>query len=94
MRDTAGLLVADDVAVLERVGWDGQAGAFTLRLDVTRPPLEFGRLRLELALLGGDGRLLHRADDEPSLLVYPDGAGRGLVRLEGTWSAFANENTT
>ena len=94
VRDTAGLLVVDDLAVLEQVGWDGRAGAFTLRLDVTRPPLDFGRLRLELALLGGDGRLLHRADDEPSLLVYPDGAGRGLVRLEGTWRAFANENAT
>ncbi len=94
LRDTSGLLVAEDTAVLDQVGWDGRAGAVTLRLDIPEPPLEFGRLRVQVALVDGDGNLVHRAQLEPSLLVYPDSAARGLVRLEGTWSVVANEIST
>jgi hypothetical protein len=35
--------------------------------------------------------VLHWLDDALSFLVYPDGEGRGLVRLEGTWSADTND---
>jgi lipopolysaccharide transport system ATP-binding protein len=94
LRDTSGLLVAEDTAVLDQVGWDGRPGTITLRLDIPKPPLEFGRLRVQVALVDGDGSLVHRAQLEPSLLVYPDSAGRGLVRLEGTWSVVANEIST
>ncbi len=94
VRDASGLLVAEELATLDRVGWDGSKGRFTLRLDIPRSPLEFGRLRLELSLVSANGELLHRAGVEPSLLVYPDGIGRGLVRLEGTWTVPANEINT
>ena len=49
------------------------------------PPLQFGRFDVGLALVGEDGRLLDRLPRGVPLLVYPDGEGRGLVRLEGTW---------
>jgi ABC-type polysaccharide/polyol phosphate transport system ATPase subunit len=94
LRDTAGLLVADQSATLDQIGWDGKGGAVPLRLDIPKPPLEFGRLRLEVALVGAEGQLVHRATVEPSLLVYPDTAGRGLVRLEGTWTVNTNEIST
>lgn len=94
LRDTAGLLVADQSATLDRIGWDGNAGAVPLRLDIPKPPLEFGRLRLEVALVDAEGKLVHRATVEPSLLVYPDTAGRGLVRLEGTWTVNTNQIST
>ena len=84
-RDTAGLLVADERVELSVLGVEG-VGAATVRLDVPRPPLEFGRLRVELSLTDGADGIVHRLADDLQLLVYPDGAGRGLVRLEGTWS--------
>jgi ABC-type polysaccharide/polyol phosphate transport system ATPase subunit len=94
LRDTAGLLVADESMTLDQIGWNGGAGSVPLRLDIPKPPLEFGRLRLEVALVDAAGQLVHRAAVEPSLLVYPDTAGRGLVRLEGTWSVPTNEIST
>lgn len=93
LRDAAGLLVADDGAALDRLGWTGGPGRLPVRLELADPPLQFGRFRLAIALLDGDGRLLHRVDEGLPLLVYPDGEGRGLVRLEGTWSAPANTST-
>jgi hypothetical protein len=36
-------------------------------------------------------RLLHWLDDALVFLVYPDGEGRGLVRLEGKWTADTKE---
>jgi hypothetical protein len=47
-------------------------------------------VRLGLVEATGD-RLLHWLDDALSFLVYPDGASRGLVRLEGKWTADAKE---
>ncbi|MFN8223083.1 MAG: polysaccharide ABC transporter ATP-binding protein [Gaiellales bacterium] len=91
-RDTAGLLVADETVDLAAVG--AGLGATTLRFEVSRPPLEFGRLRLELSLAETDGTLVHRLAGDLQLLVYPDGEGRGLVRLEGTWRALAKETGT
>lgn len=93
LRDTAGLLVADRRVGLAELGAGG-VGPKTLRLDVPEPSLEFGRLRLELAIVDADGVLVHRLADDLPFLVYPDGAGRGLVRLEGTWSVPAKESGT
>ena len=95
VRDTAGLLVVDD-ARRARPRWLGRPGrcaspsGWTSRGPRSTSAASASSWRCSAAM----GRLLHRADDEPSLLVYPDGAGRGLVRLEGTWSALANESTT
>jgi hypothetical protein len=90
LRDDAGLLVAADEVDTATLGWhDGGLG---VRLEVPESPLQFGRFHLRLGLLDADGdRLLHWLDDAVSFLVYPDGEGRGLVRLAGKWTADAKE---
>ena len=89
LRDEAGLLVASDVLDTGTVGW--ASGARELRYDVDRLPLSDGRfhLRLGLADAGGE-RLLHWLDDALVFLVYPAGEERGVVRLEGSWTAEQN----
>jgi len=92
LRDDSGLLVADDVVDTGALGLTGSPGTHGLRLDVPELPLAFGRFHVHLGLLdAADGRMLHRRDDVLSFLVYPDGEERGLVRLEGTWRADANQ---
>ena len=91
LRDTTGLLVAEDVLDTATIGWPPGPGVATARLDVDRPPLAFGRFRIRLGLVGADGRTLHQLDDALAFLVYPDGEERGLVHLGGTWQAGANQ---
>jgi len=91
LRDTTGLLVAEDAVATAAIGWPAGPGAVTARLDVERPALAFGRFRIRLGLIGSDGRTLHQFDDALSFLVYPDGEERGLVRLGGTWQTGANQ---
>jgi ABC-type polysaccharide/polyol phosphate transport system ATPase subunit len=91
MRDTTGLLVAEDAVDTATIGWPEGPGAATARLDVDRPSLAFGRFRVRLGLVGTDGRTLHQVDDALVFLVYPDGEERGLVQLGGTWQAGANQ---
>ena len=91
VRDDAGLLVAEDDVDTAQLGWPAQGGDLALRLDVSRPSLQFGRFHLTLELVSADGRLLHALADALSFVVYPDDKARGLVRLEGTWSTAANE---
>jgi ABC-type polysaccharide/polyol phosphate transport system ATPase subunit len=91
VRDTTGLLVAEDSVDTATIGWPGGPGAATARLDVDRPSLAFGRFRVRLGLVGADGRTLHQFDDALAFLVYPDGEERGLVHLGGTWQAGANQ---
>jgi ABC-type polysaccharide/polyol phosphate transport system ATPase subunit len=93
LRDAAGLLVVDERGALTPLGWPGGPGRLGARLDLPHPPLQFGRFRLAITLLAGDGTVVHRVDDGLPLLVYPDGDGRGLVRVEGTWSSVAKEGT-
>ena len=85
VRDGSGLLVAEEIADSRALGWDSAEETLSVRLDVSSPPLQFGRFGVGLALVGDDGRLLDRLAQPLPLLVYPDGEGRGLVRLEGTW---------
>ena len=92
VRDTSGLLVAEEIVDTGPLGWNGGDG-LTLRLDVPSSPLQFGRFELGLALVGDDGRLLDRLATAIPLLVYPDGEGRGLVRLEGTWRRGTKESS-
>jgi ABC-type polysaccharide/polyol phosphate transport system ATPase subunit len=94
LRDDSGLLVAEDSVDTGELGWPAGPGSLHLRLDVPRPQLQFGRFRVRLGLVGHDGgRLLHQLDDAAVFLVYPEGAERGLVSLEGTWSRGTNEDT-
>jgi ABC-type polysaccharide/polyol phosphate transport system ATPase subunit len=92
LRDETGLLVASDEVDTGPLGWNGGRRRLGARLDVPSLPLSFGRFHLRLGLADADdGRVLHQLDDAISFLVYPDGEQRGLVRLEGTWSAGANQ---
>lgn len=93
LRDAAGLLVGDERVDLDTLGWHDSAGVLAVRLELADPPLQFGRFRLQLTLLGRDGRLLHRVGEGLPLLVYPDGESRALVRLGGTWRSGAKEGT-
>ncbi len=93
LRDDAGVLVAEDETETARLGWIDGGGSVLARLDVPAPPLEFGRFHLRVSLETGDERrLLHALDDAVVFVVYPDGDGRGLVRLGGTWAAGSNES--
>ncbi len=88
LRDDAGMLVASENVDTATLGWDGGAGEHALRFDVERLPLADGRFHLRLGLADATGeRLLHWLDDALVFLVYPDGEGRGVVRLEGSWTA-------
>jgi ABC-type polysaccharide/polyol phosphate transport system ATPase subunit len=93
VRDTTGLLVAEDAVDTAHLGWPSGPGGVTARLDVERPSLAFGRFRVRLALVGSGGATLHQIDEALDFLVYPDGDDRGLVRLGGTWQASANQET-
>ena len=89
LRDEAGLLVASDVLDTAEVGWAG--GTRDLRYDVARLPLSDGRFHLRLGLVHPDGgRLLHWLDQALTFVVYPAGEERGVVRLEGSWTAEQN----
>ena len=92
LRDDAGLLVAADEVDTASLGWGDDGAGLGVRLVVPEPPLQFGRFHVRLGLVeaGGD-RLLHWLDEALSFLVYPDGEGRGLVRLAGKWTADAKE---
>jgi ABC-type polysaccharide/polyol phosphate transport system ATPase subunit len=92
LRDDSGLLVSEAVLDTAQLGVADAAGTYRLRFDVPELPLAFGRFHVHLGLLDrDDGRMLHRRDGALAFLVYPDGEERGLVRLEGTWSADANQ---
>ena len=91
LRDDAGMLVASESLDTATLGWDSGAGEHALRFDVGRLPLADGRFHLRLGLTDATGeRLLHWLDDALAFLVYPDGDGRGVVRLEGSWTAEEN----
>jgi ABC-type polysaccharide/polyol phosphate transport system ATPase subunit len=85
VRDNTGILVSEQSLETAVVGWPKGSGAVTVRLDVDRSPLQFGRFRVRLGLVGADGRTLHHYDNALTFLVYPDGEERGLVHLGGTW---------
>ncbi len=92
IRDSTGLLIAEDAVDTASVGWPEEGGSATARLDVDHPALAFGRFQVRLGLISVEGRTLHQFDDAVSFLVYPDGEERGLVHLGGTWRAGAKED--
>ncbi len=91
IRDGSGLLVAEEIVDPRSLGRNGSAEGVSLRFDVTSPTLQFGRFDVGLALVGEEGQLLDRLPRGIPLLVYPDGEGRGLIRLEGTWRRKAKD---
>jgi ABC-type polysaccharide/polyol phosphate transport system ATPase subunit len=92
LRDDAGLLVGEQEIDTGTLGWNGDA-QLSVRLDLPDPALQFGRFDVRLGLWSDDDRrlLLHELNPALSLLVYPDGPERGLVRLEGTWSVASKD---
>ena len=92
VRDTTGVLVAEEAVETAAIGWPSGPGVAVATLEVDRPSLAFGRFRVRLGLVGSGGRTLHQFDDAASFLVYPDGEERGLVHLGGTWRAEANQD--
>ncbi|MEI7759657.1 MAG: ABC transporter ATP-binding protein [Thermoleophilia bacterium] len=93
IRDSTGLLIAEDTVDTATVGWPENEGLTTARLEVEHPSLAFGRFHVRLGLVSVEGRTLHQFEDALSFLVYPDGEERGLVRLGGTWCAGAKEDS-
>jgi ABC-type polysaccharide/polyol phosphate transport system ATPase subunit len=91
LRDSTGLLVAEEAVDTAAIGWPNGPGSVTARLDVERPSLAFGRFRVRLGLVTAGGSTLHQLDEALDFLVYPEGEDRGLVRLGGTWRASANQ---
>ncbi len=92
LRDDAGLLVASDSLDTAGVGW--ATGTRELRYDVDRLPLSDGRFHLRLGLADAAGeRVLHWLDEALVFRVYPAGEERGVVRLEGSWSAGEKTDT-
>jgi ABC-type polysaccharide/polyol phosphate transport system ATPase subunit len=80
------ILLASGVVDTDELGWHGR-GPLGLRFEIERLPLADGRFSVRLALTDpASGRLLHHLDDAASLLVYPGGDERGLVRVEGRWA--------
>ena len=88
LRDDAGVLAAAGSADTRALGWENGTRSLALRFDSSHPPFADGRLHLELGL--SDERRetqYHSIDDALVFLVYPADDARGLVRLEGRWSA-------
>ena len=88
LRDDAGLLVAAGAQDTGELGWEEAPGEWVLRFDVERLPLADGRFHLRFGLGDETGeRLYHWLDDALQIVVYPAAGERGVVRLEGSWSA-------
>jgi len=87
LRDDAGILVAAGAVSTGELGWNGDTRRLPLTFRSERPPFGDGRLhlRLDLGDVAGDAQY-HSLDDALVFVVYPADEGRGLVRLEGTWS--------
>jgi ABC-type polysaccharide/polyol phosphate transport system ATPase subunit len=87
LRDDAGILVAAGAVSTAELGWNGDTRRLPLRFRSERSPFGDGRLHLRLDVGDDLGEAqYHSLDDALVFIVYPADEGRGLVRLEGTWS--------
>ncbi|MGH3000330.1 MAG: Wzt carbohydrate-binding domain-containing protein, partial [Gaiellaceae bacterium] len=87
LRDDAGVLVAADAVSTSELGWNGGTQTLPLTFRSERPPFADGRLHLRLDVADERGETqYHSLDDALVFVIYPADEGRGLVRLEGTWS--------
>jgi hypothetical protein len=88
LRDEAGRLLAGGGVDTAELGWPDGPGELPVRFDVDALPLADGRFHFALALDDGEaGRLYHRLAQAAPFVVYPERGERGLVLLEGRWSA-------
>jgi hypothetical protein len=94
LRDDAGVLVAANAVDTSSQGWSSSTRLLPLRFEADRPPFADGRLHLRLDLTDESGETqYHSLDDARVFIVYPADDSRGLVRIEGRWSAAAELET-
>ena len=87
LRDDNGVLLASGEQDTAALGWRAEPGERVLELALDRLPLADGRFHLRFALREAEGgRLLHLLDDALRFVVYPPGAERGAVLLDGQWT--------
>jgi ABC-type polysaccharide/polyol phosphate transport system ATPase subunit len=86
LRDDGGALLASGAQPLADLGWQG-LGELALRFDIPEPPLADGRFHLNFGLTAADGQVYHWLDDALAFVVYPTDEERGMMRVEGRWSA-------
>jgi ABC-type polysaccharide/polyol phosphate transport system ATPase subunit len=87
LRESGGGLIGSSALDLDEVGWDGATGERGLRFSVDRLPLAEGRFQLGVTLTDrGGGTRYHRIDRAAEFSVASSDA-RGLLRLDGEWSA-------
>jgi ABC-type polysaccharide/polyol phosphate transport system ATPase subunit len=88
LRDSTGALLGSSAIDLDEVGWDGTVGERGLRFKAAPLPLGEGRFQLGITLTDRAGtRRYHRIDGAAEFSVAPSRESRGLLRLEGEWSA-------
>jgi hypothetical protein len=87
LRDEAGRLLAGTFVQTDDLGWPDGPGEVGARFEVDALPLADGRFELALSLSDPAGEhLYHHLAQAATFVVYPAGAERGAVRLEGRWS--------
>ncbi len=86
LRDDGGVLLASGSQGLESLGWRSP-GELALRFEISEPPLADGRFHLNFGATDADGQVYHWLDDALAFVVYPTDEERGMMRVEGRWSA-------
>jgi ABC-type polysaccharide/polyol phosphate transport system ATPase subunit len=87
LRDDSSLLLASGTQPLGELGWRAP-GELALRFEIEQPPLADGRFHLRFGVGDAEGaQIYHWLDDALSFVVYPAEGDRGLMRIDGRWSA-------
>jgi ABC-type polysaccharide/polyol phosphate transport system ATPase subunit len=87
VRDEVGRLLAGTAVDTAELGWPDGPGELVTRFDVDSLPLADGRFEVALALADPAGEhVYHHLAQAATFVVYPAGAERGSVLLEGRWS--------
>jgi ABC-type polysaccharide/polyol phosphate transport system ATPase subunit len=87
IRDASGLLLAATAQSASELGWDDDTRTLAVRYAIDELPFADGRFHVRLGLADETGEhLYHWLDDALTFVVYPGGADRGAVRIEGRWT--------
>ncbi len=87
LRDDSGTVLAGLTQATAEIGFGEGAGERVLRFEIPRLPLADGHFHLRCALVEREGgRLLHSLDEAADFFVFPSGAEKGAVLLEGSWA--------
>jgi homopolymeric O-antigen transport system ATP-binding protein len=87
LRDDAGIVLSGVTKSTAEIGYGAGPGERIVRFEIPRLPLADGHFHLRCALVEADGeRLLHSLDDAAHFIVFPAGAEKGAVLLEGNWT--------